>query len=559
MALYAFRGGGHHNFYRYCPGADAWDTLAPTPVPVKTGAAMACDPAGLIYAFFGGNSNDNDTAFYVYDGIQWLPRHRTPAATRSGGCITYSNHAVYGGLGIGGTHRFWRYSPPCGGLLDAGGPQGWIGPAEASLPAKSYVFGDRLDHGEQITFDPSDKETPQYSPDGLWIAYTACDTASDVAGLYRISAFGGPPDTLGSNGVTYEDPRWSHSHSWLVAAADDGIYKVASGLAAVRLSAGIVAGPCVTPDDSWVLYQVFDNTEHLHQVRRVRPDGTGDTCLTPGTDEYLEPRPISDSQFACARLKNEVYQLEKLTGGRETWLTSDYAENTCINVSPDGQWLTYQKLDASGFWQVYKMRVDGTEETRITDGACNCETPVFSPDGSYIAYTRRPDGSEYSQVCYKDTNSAIAEVALNAPDAVRENPCWSPDCEHIIYELTTESGTPALAPGHKKHLKQIGRARTHSAVRRPRPPPWPVGRRDPLSPCDTHPGDLLRSSDIAGGGHVRGRGHVPGSPGGLSVRRAGRPSRSRLTRPSSPSATGCRPTTRSLRLSRGSRRMATTP
>ncbi len=130
-------------------------------------------------------------------------------------------------------------------------------------------------------------------------------------------------------------------------------------------------------------------------------------------------------------------------------------------MSPTGPWLAYQKLDESGFWQVYKMRVDGTEETRITDGTCNCETPVFSPDGSYIAYTKWPDGYEYSQVCYKDTNSATIEVALNAPDAVRENPCWSPDCQYIIYELTTESGTPALAPGHKKQLKQIGRARTH--------------------------------------------------------------------------------------------------
>jgi len=462
--LYAFRGGGDNDFYKYIPGVDSWQTLAAsTPVPVKTGAAMACDTVHkLIYAFFGGNSNDYDSAFYAYDRYQWQIRHRTPVETRSGGCITYTNHSVYGGVGIGGNHSFWRYSPPCvGGFLKAEGPQGWTGPAEASLPAKGYVGGDRLDPGEQLTFDPSDKQTPQYSADGLWIAYTACDTASDIAGLYRIPAIGGAPETLGTDGVTYEDPRWSHSHSWLVAAADDGIYKVASGTPSVRLAAGIVAGPCVTPDDSWVLYEAFDNTGHLHQVRRVRPDGAGDTCLTPGTDEYLEPQPISDSQFVCARLKNEVYQLEKLTAGRETWLTSDYAENTCINVSPTGQWLAYQKLDESDFWQIYKMRVDGSEETRITDGTCNCETPVFSPDGRFIAYTKWPDGSEYSQVCYKDTNSATAEVALNSPDAMRENPCWSPDCQYIIYELTTESGTPALAPGHRKRLKQIGRARTH--------------------------------------------------------------------------------------------------
>jgi len=460
--LYALRGGRTCDFYRYHPDGDSWHELAQTPVPVYLGAAMAYDSLNKkIYMFFG----NKDTAFYAFDVVHegWYRRHRAPAKVENGGCLTYCYHSVFGGVGIGGNHSFWRYSPPApNGLLDASDDWSKVtGPAKASPPTTAHTTGDRLDPGEQLTYDPTDKYNPQYSPDGLWIAYTACDSSSDGIGLYRIPAIGGLPITLVSDSLTCDAPKWANSGSWLVVAADNGVYKVSSGAPPIRLAEGLAAEPQVTPDDSWVLYQEWDPSVHTHHVHRVRPDGTGDSCLTPGDGEYLEPHPISGSAFACARLKGEVYQLSRLAGGQETWLTSDYGDNTCMDVSPSGQWLTYQKLDESGYWQVYRMRTDGTEETRITDGTCNCETPVFSPNGQYVAYTRWPvdstGSSEFSQVCYKDTNSAMAEVALNSATACRENPCWSPDCQYIIYEITSEGA--ALAPGDKKQ-KQIGRVRT---------------------------------------------------------------------------------------------------
>ncbi len=457
-SLYALRGGRTCDFYRYDPTGNSWHTLAPTPVPVYYGAAMAYDSLhGKIYTFFG-----SDTAFYAFNiqSGQWMKRRRAPAKVKNGGCLTYCDHSVYGGVGIGGNHSFWRYSPlGPSGFLDAS--DDWselVGTAEALPSTNVHDPASRLEPGEQLTYDPTDKSTPQYSPNGLWIAYTACDSSSDGVGLYQIPALGGLPVTLVPDTLTCEDPQWANSGNWLVLAEDDGIYKVSSDTPQVKLAEGIVAGPQVTQNDSWVLYQEWDPSVQTHHVHRVRPDGTGDTCLTPGTGEYLEPQPITGSEFACARLKDEVYQLSKLVGGQETWLTSDYANNTGMDVSPNGLWLTYQKLDESGHWQIYKMRVDGTEETRITDGTCNCETPVFSPDGRYVAYTKWPiDSAEFSQVCYKDTNSAVPEVALNSATADRENPCWSPDCQHIVYEIVVESGT--LGPNPRK-LKQIGRART---------------------------------------------------------------------------------------------------
>jgi len=460
--MYALRGDDYPDFYRYLTTADTWARLQSLPVNVAAGGALAYYPPGnKLFASVGGTRD----SFYVYDiqANSWTRRHSAPDKVRRGGRLAYCNHAIYSGLGYRSSKDLWRYSPPAGGFLSAGGDDGE--PVEAvaswSVPADRKP-GSRLDPGELLTFDPNDKYAPQYSPDGIWIAYTAYDSVRDCNGLYQIPASGGPGMALSPDSLNYEDPDWAGSGGWLVAAADDGIYRISLGMPPLRLVEGIVSTPHVVEGDSWVIYERWDPTARSHHAHKVRSIGTGDTCLTPGTSEYLDPRSVSDSAFACVKLKDEVYQLARDSAGQESWLTSDYMHNVGLDVSPDRQWLTYTKLDESGFWQVYTMRVNGTEETRVTDGVCDCETPVFSPNGQYIAYSRWPvdptGSSEFSQVCYSDVNIPGGWVALHDADAERENPCWSPDCQYIIYEKSVESNLPSLAK--KKKHKQIGRART---------------------------------------------------------------------------------------------------
>ncbi len=466
--LYALQGGESTGFFQYCIPLNRWTRLPTVPAPVDEGGALAFDTAAnVIYAYTGNKT----CGFYSFDVSGWTwttpaPR-QAPRPIRKGGCLAYCNHSIYGGIGKGTgkkyyTDNFWRYLPPIGG----GGGQFNLeaGPADQATPRPATgagVQGNRLDPGELITFDPTDKHTPRYSPDGMWIAYTAEDSASEGTGLYRIPAAGGPSQVMGPDSMVFEDPVWSSTGAWLVASARDGIYKLSSGIAPFRLAEGVVGLPQVTANDSWVMYEKWDTIAGSHDVCKVRPNATGEASLTPGTDGYLEPQPISDSEFACVKLRDEAHQVCKVVPGQETWLTSDYMENSGLRISPDREWITFEKIDESGFSQIYKMRVDGTQETRVTDGTCNCETPVFSPNGLYIAYTKWPidttSSFDLSQVCYRGTDSGSVEVALNSPDAERENPSWSPTCQYIIYEKVVE-GSPGL--GKKGKHRQIGRART---------------------------------------------------------------------------------------------------
>jgi len=504
--LYALRGGDHYDFYRYQISTNQWVSRASTPVPVDDGGALAYYPQGnKLYAFCG----DGSYYFYAYNisSNSWSSRGYTPGPVTNGGCLTYCDYSIFGGLGEGEDENFWRYSPPVGGF-DEPGPEpvppaveglgaqsadakagdnpseqnpdrAWdttragalghdpnssteLGHVPGRVVSRAGEAGDGGSFGEELlTYDPTNKRTPDYSPSDSWITYTADDTARGCFGLYRILATGGQPEMVSTDGRTYEDPKYSHDGAFIIAKADDGIFRLdPDGVSSARLTEGIASLPRWSESDSWVTYERWDTTLHTHRACRVRIDGTQDTCLVPDTAEYLSPQPVSDSEVVCIKFKDEVYQLCRIRNGATFWLTSDYMNNAGPDLSPSREWCTYEKLDESGYWQVYCIKVNGDSECRITDGTCNCLTPVYSHDGNYIAYSKWPHdsagSSEHSQICYRPAGGG-EETSLNGANAVRRNPCWSHDASYIVYEKVVTSG--ALGGPRKKHA-QLARIRT---------------------------------------------------------------------------------------------------
>jgi len=456
--LYALRGRGSTGFYRYQISTNTWTSMATIPAVVSDGGALAYAPnTNKLYAFCG----DNTRYFYCYSIASgtWSSRRQTPAAVRNGGCLTYCDYSVFGGVGAGQNDDFWRYSPPVGGF-DGGETEAPADLTRSSGPDEPPEFS-----GENtLTSGPAEKLTPQYSADGDWIVYAAYDSLRGCMGLYRISAnSSGTPEALTTDSTTHENPRSATSGNWLVSAGDSGIYRVTLGATptVTRLDSGLVADPVLTSDDSCVFYTAWDSTAESRRLYRVRADGTERTCLTPNSAGFSQPQPIAGTNDAvCVILKDEVYQLCRMSGDSLVWLTSDYMNNVNPRISPNGQYVTYEKLDESGYWQVYTMRLSDQYETRVTDGTCPCQTPVYSPSGQYVAYTKWPvdstGSSEYSQVCYADLAQANSEVALTAADAVRETPAWSPDCQTITYTRTTDAQF-----GGRKKYKQVVKVKTH--------------------------------------------------------------------------------------------------
>jgi Tol biopolymer transport system component len=467
-SLYALQGDDETGFYLYRISTNQWTTKASIPAEVGNGGSLAYDSiTKKIYAFCG----DRTRSFYVYNisTNTWSTRQQTPYPVKIGGCLTYADNSIYGIMGRGYDFDFWRYSPPAGGDFDEPGIDGEI----QTLDMLKYEPNEWFSKGaeEQVTYDPSDKFRPQYSPDGNWIAYTVEDTLNECLNIYKIPPEGGEAINLTNDTISYENQVWSSDNSWIMASGDYGLYKVTSDGSepSVLIANGVISEPKWTSDDEWIYFERWcengENNEYTHNIYKVRNDGTDTTCLLRGSGEYLQPQPLSDSEAICVKLKGECYQIYKIVNGQETQLTSDYFQNANPSLSPDGQWITYQKLDETGYWQIYKMLNDGLEETKLSNDECNYETPVFSPDGEWIAFSKCPkdtSGSfEYSQICYISKDGG-EEFALNDPDGIREYPCWSPDNAYIAYEKITDDAS--CQDKTKKH-KQLFRVSTNLKFR----------------------------------------------------------------------------------------------
>jgi len=93
------------------------------------------------------------------------------------------------------------------------------------------------------------------------------------------------------------------------------------------------------------------------------------------------------------------------------------------------QWIAFDS-NCSGNWEVYKLKLDGTNPIRLTDNSVDDGDSVISPDGAYIAffseldsdreiYTMRVDGTDVKRLTYSPGWDGL--------------PTWSPDSKKLAF------------------------------------------------------------------------------------------------------------------------------
>jgi Tol biopolymer transport system component len=98
---------------------------------------------------------------------------------------------------------------------------------------------------------------------------------------------------------------------------------------------------------------------------------------------------------------------------------------------------------------LYTMNSDGTNAVRLTtDGMRNLRgtptSPVWSPDGRWIAFARRPDGSNIrSQIYVVAADGSNLRNISNQTTAFDWSPTWSPDGRRIAFQ--SDRHNPATA------------------------------------------------------------------------------------------------------------------
>jgi len=195
-----------------------------------------------------------------------------------------------------------------------------------------------------------------------------------------------------------------------------------------------IQGPCFPPDQCW------DQDVYL-----VRPDGTGVARIGFGPERDIAYSWSPDGTriaFAAAagvedgeRESTAGIFTAAVDGSDVKRLTDSAAINVFPVFSPDGTRIAFQS-DRAGTHDIWVMDVDGSDPVRLTDfpdGPEDEYTPTWSPDSTRIAFVRGeiPSGGP-GELWVMDADGSNARVQLAEPLA--DFPSWSPDGTQIAFE-----------------------------------------------------------------------------------------------------------------------------
>lgn len=104
--------------------------------------------------------------------------------------------------------------------------------------------------------------------------------------------------------------------------------------------------------------------------------------------------------------------------------------------SPDGRWVAFAS-DRDGNCELYKIRADGTQLTRLTnDPSIDCR-PKWSPDAQWLAFTSNRTGNEEIHLMRADGSQL---VNLTQDESVDDHPAWSPDGHFLSFVSMRDGG-----------------------------------------------------------------------------------------------------------------------
>jgi Tol biopolymer transport system component len=159
--------------------------------------------------------------------------------------------------------------------------------------------------------------------------------------------------------------------------------------------------------------------------------------VSEGTSMSVAVSP--DGQTLAIDMQGSIWTLPA-TGGSAKRITDLFSDARQPTWSPDGKWITYFGYRDGGY-DVWAMAPDGSHQHKLTWGPFDDREPVYSHDGTKIAFSSDrgdPLGSNYN-IWVLDLKTGVFKQLTTNP-AEDYMPSWSPDDKEIAFASTRDGG-----------------------------------------------------------------------------------------------------------------------
>jgi len=324
-------------------------------------------------------------------------------------------------------------------------------------------------------FQVREVDDPQISADGQWVAYTVTTSSlkddEEKTRIWMVATAGGDAAAMTSEENSSEHPRWSPDGKYLafLSKRNEGrtyvwlLNRLGGEAQLLVKTAQDVKDFAWSPDGKRIVMVLQDpSPEDLEAAEeRTKEESEGKEIKDKNPkahrpwviDRYLYKE---DEIGYLERLRTHLYVFD-LAGKKLAQVTSGDFDDKHPAWSPDGKLLAFSSNRStpdsdrnydSNIWVVSADNTDkGAHLTQVTTNPGSDDSPMWSPDGKWIAYVTQ---IEPKLLVYATSHVAVSPAAggearvltLNF-DRMSSEPHFSPDSKSI-YFIADDDGTQNL-------------------------------------------------------------------------------------------------------------------
>ncbi len=210
----------------------------------------------------------------------------------------------------------------------------------------------------------------------------------------------------------------------------------------------LVLTPRFSPNTQSILYMSYSGNQprvFLRDLQTGREESMGKF-----NGMSFAPRFNHDGSRMLMSIANggvtSIYEMDLRSRNLRRLTQSSGAIDTSPSYEPNGSRITFNS-DRGGSQQIYTMDANGGNIQRISFGSGQYSTPVWSPRGDLIAFTKQSGGRFYIGVMKPDGSGE----RMLTQSWMDEGPSWAPNGRVIVFGRETPGG----AAGNRSSLYSV--------------------------------------------------------------------------------------------------------